>query len=537
MVGTAWAGRRRSRVESRFASINQPGPSPVLAHIDSSALSGIDAYTVEVQVDVTRGQGIMVVVGLPDTAVRESVERVRSAVKNSNFHFPDYRITVNLAPADTKKAGPAFDLPIALGILAATEQITSPDLDQFAVVGELSLDGGVRPVFGVLPMAIEAKARGKRGMLVPEANVAEAAVVEGLEVHSVASLDQAATVLADPGARSPAERGSGWDLEEPAYQEDFSDVKGQAHVKRALEVAAAGGHNVIMAGPPGSGKTMLARRLPTIMPPLSMGEALEVTKVYSISGKLGRGIALMTTRPFRSPHHSASSAALVGGGAVPRPGEVSLAHHGVLFLDELPEFPSDALEVLRQPLEDGAVTISRAATSVTYPAQLMLVGALNPCPCGYFTDPEKGCSCSPSQIQRYLRRISGPLLDRVDIHIEVPRLKHDELMTPTDGEPSAAVRARVARARERQQARFAETAIFCNAHMQSRHLRELCPLSDDVKALLKAAVESLSLSARAYDRIIKLARTIADLEAADEIAAPHVAEAIQYRTLDRKLWG
>ena len=509
----------------------------MLAHIDSSAISGVDAYAVEVQVDVTRGQGIMVVVGLPDTAVRESVERVRSAVKNSNFHFPDYRITVNLAPADTKKAGPAFDLPMALGILAATEQITSPDLDQFSVVGELSLDGGVRPVFGVLPMAIEARSRGKRGMLVPAANVAEATVVEGLEIYPIASLDQAATILGDTGARQPAARSRAWALDKPSYEEDFSDVKGQAHVKRALEIAAAGGHNVIMAGPPGSGKTMLARRLPTILPPLSMEEAIEVTKVYSISGKLGRGVALMTTRPFRSPHHSASSAALVGGGVLPRPGEVSLAHHGVLFLDELPEFASDGLEVLRQPLEDGTVTISRAATAVTYPARVMLVGALNPCPCGYFTDPEKACSCSPSQIQRYLRRISGPLLDRVDIHIEVPRLRHDELMTPSDGETSTAVRGRVGRARERQRARFAGSHIFCNAHMQSKHLRELCPLSDEAKGLLKSAVESLALSARAYDRIIKLARTIADLEGTDDIRPAHVAEAVQYRTLDRKLWG
>jgi len=468
----------------------------VLAHIDSSAISGVDAYAVEVQVDVTRGQGIMVVVGLPDTAVRESVERVRSAVKNSNFHFPDYRITVNLAPADTKKAGPAFDLPMALGILAATEQITSPDLDQFSVVGELSLDGGVRPVFGVLPMAIEARSRGKRGMLVPAANVAEATVVEGLEIYPIASLDQAATILGDTGARQPAARSRAWALDKPSYEEDFSDVKGQAHVKRALEIAAAGGHNVIMAGPPGSGKTMLARRLPTILPPLSMEEAIEVTKVYSISGKLGRGVALMTTRPFRSPHHS-----------------------------------------VRQPLEDGTVTISRAATAVTYPARVMLVGALNPCPCGYFTDPEKACSCSPSQIQRYLRRISGPLLDRVDIHIEVPRLRHDELMTPSDGETSTAVRGRVGRARERQRARFAGSHIFCNAHMQSKHLRELCPLSDEAKGLLKSAVESLALSARAYDRIIKLARTIADLEGTDDIRPAHVAEAVQYRTLDRKLWG
>jgi magnesium chelatase family protein len=448
------------------------------------------------------------------------------------------RLTVNLAPADVRKEGPSFDLPIALGILAANGQVKPDRPDEIVFAGELGLDGEVRAISGVLPMAIGARAAGKRAIAVPEPNVAEAAVVRGLEVYGLRSLSEAAGLLGGDGQLRPApDATADLDLETAEYPVDFGDVKGQEQVKRALEVAAAGAHNVILVGPPGSGKTMLARRIATILPPLSFEEALEVTKIYSISGLLPPRTALMTTRPFRSPHHTVSDAGLIGGGSIPKPGEISLAHHGVLFLDELPEFKREALEVMRQPLEDGNVTISRAIASLNYPARCMLFASMNPCPCGYFGDTVHACTCTPPQIQRYLSHISGPLLDRIDIHVEVPRLPQDELMSVPKGEASTAIRKRVVAARKRQQERYAGSGIFANAAMQSRQLRKYCVLEDSARELLRTAIEQLGLSARAYDRILKLSRTIADLAEAEAIEVPHVAEAIQYRTLDRKLWG
>ncbi len=511
----------------------------MLSKIISSATLGIDAYAVEVEADIQQQLPSFVTVGLPDGAVRESKERVTAAIKNSDFVFPSKRVTINLAPADIKKEGSAFDLPIAVGILAATGQILRDRCDEFVMLGELSLDGALRPVPGVLPMTMSVRQEaGVKGIIVPKANAREAAMADTVPVYPVDSLKEAVHFLEDESTIKPftVDIRSVFDRAR-SYTVDFADVRGQESAKRALEVAAAGGHNIVMIGPPGSGKTMLARRMPTILPDMSIEEALETTKIHSVAGRLAAGSALVATRPFRSPHHSVSYAGLIGGGAIPKPGEVSLAHHGVLFLDELPEFKKDILEMLRQPMEDNHVTISRAATALTYPAGFMLIAAMNPCPCGYYGDPKQECNCSTGEIQRYMSRISGPLMDRIDIHITVPSVKFKELSSETRGEQAATIRQRVNEARRRQLERFKnEKSIFCNAHMESRDIRTFCRIDDKSQSLLALAITKQGLSARAYDRILKVARTIADLAGSENIEMGHIAEAVHYRTLDRKLW-
>jgi magnesium chelatase family protein len=510
----------------------------MLTVVLSAATCGINACLIEIETNIENTLPNFMMVGLPDNAVRESRGRVVTALNNSSYFYPNKRITINLAPADVKKEGTSYDLPLAIGLLASSGQVSVDHLRRFVILGELALDGTLRPVHSVLPIAMEVRNRKIPGLILPKENAREAAMVEGIDVYGAATLREAVGILGGCGGIAPM-RVEARDVfsENPSYGIDFSDVKGQENVKRALEVAAAGGHNIIMIGPPGSGKTMLARRLPTILPPLTFEESIETTKIHSVAGLLPPNTALVGTRPFRSPHHTISDSALVGGGSIPRPGEISLSHHGVLFLDELPEFARNVLEVMRQPLEDGRVTISRSKMSLEFPASFMLVCAMNPCPCGNNGNPDHECTCSQIQIQHYMSKISGPLMDRIDIHIEVPAVKVTELSRKQPGEPSADIRRRVVSARSRQTDRFkGRGAIYSNAAMQTKEIREFCRLDATGEEILKMAMTRLGFTARAYDRILKVGRTIADLAGADSIGTEHVSEAIQYRTLDRNLW-
>ena len=501
---------------------------------NSMGLFGLRTYAVEVEADISRGIGAFDIVGLPDAAVKESRDRVRSAMKNCGFEFPNARLVINLAPADIKKEGPLYDLPIMVSVLKAMRSLNA-NTDDAAFIGELSLSGGLRRVNGILPMAIAARQHGLKRLFVPAENANEGAVVQGIEVYPVRSVYELLDHLGGRRTIEPAvftEKSS-----VPVSALDFSQVKGQSEAKRALEIAAAGGHNVLMIGSPGAGKSMLAKRVPTILPRMTFEETIETTKIHSIAGLLSADAGLVTERPFRAPHHTVTRAGLTGGGTIPKPGEISLAHNGVLFLDELPEFPRSVIEVLRQPLEDGVVSVARANGTYTYPSSFMLIAAMNPCPCGFYNHPKKACKCTENAVHKYLNRVSGPLLDRVDIHIEVPPVEYDDLTAKGGEEPSAAVRERVNRAREIQTARFEGLETKCNADIRPAQFESVCVMNDKADKMLKAAFDRLGLTARAYDRIMKVARTIADLDGREVIGSEHISEAIQYRTLDRKYWN